>query len=105
MQVLNAPSREEVDKSHMSGSWLEIGVLSWRNIVRLSPFETIAWLGFLIKSIPVHLLFNSSVFQASYRFSKYDLPIVSEPFLHSGKYFTPGASLLNSGGLAIFDDK
>lgn len=105
MQVLNAPSREEVDKSHMRGSWLEIGVLSWRNIFRLSSFKTVAWLGFFISSIPVHLLFNSSVFQASYRFSHYDLAIVSEPFLHGGKYFTPGASLLNSGGLAIFEDK
>lgn len=67
MQVLNAPSREEVDQSHTRGSWLEIGVLSARNIFRLSPFKTIAWLGFLISSIPIHLLFNSAIFEASYR--------------------------------------
>lgn len=105
MQVLNAPSREEVDHSHARGSWLEIGVLSWRNILRLSPFKTIAWLGFLISSVPIHLLFNSAIFQASYRFSQYDLAIVSEQFLHGGNYFTPGASLLNSGGLTIYDAK
>jgi hypothetical protein len=28
MQVINAPSREEVDRSHQRGSCLEIGVLS-----------------------------------------------------------------------------
>lgn len=105
MQVLNAPSRKEVDKSHARGSWLEIGVLSGRNIFRLSPFKTIAWLGFLISSIPVHLLFNSAIFQSSYRFSRYDLAIASEPFLHGGKYLTPGASLLNSGGLTIYEAK
>lgn len=68
-----------------------------------SPFKTIAWLGFLISSVPIHLLFNSAIFQASYRFSHYDLAIVSEQFLHGGNYFTPGASLLNSGGLTIYD--
>lgn len=103
MQVLNAPSRKEVDQSHARGSWLEIGVLSGRNILRLSPFKTIAWLGFSISSVPIHLLFNSAIFQASYRFSQYDLAIVSERFLHGGNYFTPGASLLNSGGLTIYD--
>lgn len=103
MQVLNAPSREEVDRSHARGSWLEIGVLSGRNIFRLSPFKTIAWLGFLISSIPIHLLFNSAIFEASYRFSEYDLATASGPFLQGSNYFTPGASLLNSGGLTIYD--
>lgn len=99
MQILNAPSREEVDKSHARGSWLDIGVLSARNIFRLSPFKTMAWLGFLASSTPVHLLFNSTVFEASYRLSQYQLAIVAEPFLHGGHYYTPGASLLNSGGI------
>lgn len=31
------------------------------------------------------------------------MAIVSEPFLHGGKYSTPGASLWNSGGLTIYD--
>lgn len=101
MQVLNAPSREEVDKCHARGLWLEIGVLSWRNIVRVSPFKTIAWLGFFLSSIPIHLLFNSTIFQSSYRFSEYDLAIVAEPFINGGNYHTPGASLLNSGALFI----
>lgn len=101
IQVLNAPSREDVDKCHARGSWLEIGVLSSRNIFRLSRFKTIAWLGFFSSSIRIHLLFNSTIFQFSYNFSRHDLAIVAEPFLDGGKYLTPGASLLNSGGLTI----
>lgn len=104
MQILNAPSREEVVKSHTRGSWLEIGVLSGRNIFQLSPFKSMAWLGFLASSIPIHLLFNSTIFETSYRFSNYDLAIVAEPFLHGGHYYTPGASLLSSGGLNGYGD-
>lgn len=33
MQILNAPSREEVDEAHVMGSWLGIGVPSWRSVL------------------------------------------------------------------------
>lgn len=98
MQILSAPSREEVDKAHANGSWLEIGVLSARNMFRLSRFKILSWLGFLGTSIPIHLLFNSTVVQTSYRFSRYDTAIAAEPFIQQGAYRVPGASLLPSGG-------
>ncbi|KAI1847360.1 hypothetical protein JX266_006585 [Neoarthrinium moseri] len=39
MQILNAPTRDEVIEAHSRGSWLDIGVPSWRNDCyrRLSP--------------------------------------------------------------------
>jgi len=32
MQCLSAPTREEVDRAHASGRWLDIGILSTRNL-------------------------------------------------------------------------
>lgn len=101
MQILSAPSRREVDKAHAKGSWLEIGVLSGRNVFRSSRFKMLSWLGFLLTSIPVHLLFNSSVVQISYRSAHYDLAIAAEPFIQNGTYQSPGASLLASGGTRV----
>ncbi|KAI1344924.1 hypothetical protein F5Y15DRAFT_364206 [Xylariaceae sp. FL0016] len=40
MQVLNSPSREEVNEAHFRGSWLGIGVPSVRNAFRVSRFKT-----------------------------------------------------------------
>jgi hypothetical protein len=62
-QVLSSPSRAEVDVSHAQGRSLDIGVLSWRNVLRLSPFKTVAWIALLITSLPLHLLFNSAILQ------------------------------------------
>lgn len=44
-QVLSSPSRAEVDVSHARGRSLDVGVLSWRNALGLSPFKTVAWYG------------------------------------------------------------
>lgn len=67
MQVLNAPTREDVDRAHAKNRWLEIGVPSIRNILHLSRFKTIAWVLFNVTSIPIHLLFNSAIFQTDYQ--------------------------------------
>lgn len=67
MQVLNAPTREEVDRAHARNRWLEIGVPSVGNIFHVSSFKTTAWILFNLSSIPIHLLFNSAVFQTDYQ--------------------------------------
>jgi hypothetical protein len=36
MQLLAAPTREEVDKAHLKKRWLDIGVPSWRNLKSIS---------------------------------------------------------------------
>lgn len=44
MQVVCAPTRAEVDRAHAKGDWLDIGVLSIRNIRgRISRQRTIVW--------------------------------------------------------------
>lgn len=69
MQILNAPTRAEIDAAHAKGKWLEIGVSSARNALRVSKFKTCCWLGLLVSSIPIHLLFNSTVFETEREFS------------------------------------
>ena len=36
MQCLSAPTREEIDIAHAQGTWLDIGILSIRNLRRIS---------------------------------------------------------------------
>ncbi|RYC56619.1 hypothetical protein CHU98_g9592 [Xylaria longipes] len=93
MQILNAPSREELDNAHSKGSWLGIGVPSVRNGFLVSKFKTWCWIALLISSIPIHLLFNSIIFETDYRGSDFHLTIATEHFVQNGQYFNPGAIL------------
>ncbi|KAI0457198.1 hypothetical protein F5B21DRAFT_512771 [Xylaria acuta] len=95
MQILNAPSREELDNAHSKGSWLGIGVPSVRNSFLVSKFKTWCWIALLISSIPIHILFNAVIFETDYRDSDFRLTIATEEFVHNGPYFPPGASLFS----------
>lgn len=93
MQVLNSPSREEVDLQHARSSWLGIGVSSVHNAFRVSRFKTLCWVSLLLTSIPIHLLFNSTIFVTDYTGSSFDLGIGTEKLVNGGDYYPPGASL------------
>lgn len=93
MQVLNAPSRAELDSAHEKGSWLDIGVPSPRNAFRICRFKTIMWLLFFLSSIPIHLLFNSAIFSTDHRESRFSYFVFDESVLTGGAIFDPGASL------------
>ncbi|KAI8957866.1 hypothetical protein F5Y11DRAFT_352123 [Daldinia sp. FL1419] len=97
MQVLNSPSREELDAVHQKGSWMGIGIPSVRNAFRVSRFKTVCWGCLFISSIPIHLLFNSTIFETDYRGSDYHLTIASEGFLNGGSFYGPGGSLVQAG--------
>jgi len=62
MQCLSAPTREEVDRAHMKGAFLDIGVLSTRNLFRISKVRLLLWTVLSITSIPLHLIYNSVIF-------------------------------------------
>ncbi|KAI0436193.1 hypothetical protein F4803DRAFT_543152 [Xylaria telfairii] len=96
MQILNAPTREEIDAAHIRGMSLEIGVSSPYNLFKISKFRTFCWLGLLISSIPIHLFSNSTVFTTEHREGNHHLTIANEEFLNGGPYFPPGASLLSN---------
>ncbi|OTA91025.1 hypothetical protein M434DRAFT_33071 [Hypoxylon sp. CO27-5] len=96
--VINSPSRDEVNIAHLKGSWLGIGVPSARNVFHVSKFKTLCWIVLLASSIPIHLLFNSAIFETDHRESDFHLTIGTEEFINGGIFYPPGASLLPSGG-------
>lgn len=56
MQCLSAPNREEVDRAHAKGEWLDIGILSFRNLRRIARGRAVLWWLLVIPSVPLHLL-------------------------------------------------
>jgi uncharacterized protein DUF6536 len=97
MQVLNAPSRAEVDRIHAKNKSVEIGVPSLRNAFLLRKFKTFSWLVLAATSLPVHLFFNSAVFETDFQGKAWNLTIAAESFTNGGAFSGPGASLLNPG--------
>jgi len=56
MQCLSGPTREEVDKAHAQRYWLDIGVLSFRNLMRIAVRRRFLWFLLAMSSVPLHLL-------------------------------------------------
>lgn len=100
MQVLNSPTRAEVDAAHAKGKYVEIGVPSLSNVFALSKFKAVAWIVLVVFSLPVHMLLNSAVFEVDFHGKSWNLTIAAEPFVDGGEFFLPGASLAFPG----FDD-
>ncbi|KAF4490123.1 hypothetical protein CGGC5_v003932 [Colletotrichum fructicola Nara gc5] len=96
MQVLNAPTRSEVDAAHAQGRWVDIGVPSWRNAFILSRFKRLACLSLLLTSVPIHMIFNSSLFKIDKRMGDFHATIATEAFADGGSYFLPGVSMITS---------
>jgi hypothetical protein len=57
MQVLSSPTRAEVDTAHARGSWLDIGILSPRNLRGIAKKRAVLWLILAASSVPLHLLY------------------------------------------------
>jgi hypothetical protein len=56
MQCLSAPTRKELDRAHARQLWLDIGVLSPRNLKAISKSRRVRWLILGLSTIPLHLL-------------------------------------------------
>jgi len=56
MQCLSAPTRLELDRAHAKSKWLDIGILSFRNLVRIGRVRVLFWFLLAISSLPLHLL-------------------------------------------------
>ncbi|KAH0846554.1 hypothetical protein FOPE_12132 [Fonsecaea pedrosoi] len=93
MQCLCAPTREDVNRSHARGVYLDIGVPSVRNMRSISSHKLILWLALGLSSIPLHLMYNSA-FYKSLEANDYNLFFVTQDFI-DGKAFVPwkGASV------------
>ncbi|KAI0101532.1 hypothetical protein GGR51DRAFT_331731 [Nemania sp. FL0031] len=100
MQVLNSPSRSEINEAHRWLRSIDIGVPSIKNLQHVSYFKLTSWGIFLVSSIPIHLFFNSAIFHTAYRGSQWHLTIATEAFIKGAPYFPPGASLAPAGAAA-----
>ncbi|KAF4843180.1 hypothetical protein CGCSCA4_v008043 [Colletotrichum siamense] len=105
MQVLNAPSRQEVYAAHAQGYWVDIGIPSLWNVFNLSNFKSLAWFSLLLTSLPIHMLFNSSVFRIDDYAGDFHVTIATESFLEGGSYYLPGASLRMRDNYPLHVDK
>ena len=55
-QCLSAPTRSEIDAAHSRRRWMDIGIPSVRNLLRIKAERTYLWIAIGITSIPLHLL-------------------------------------------------
>lgn len=56
MQVLVAPTRQDIDEHHARKRWLDIGYISWRNILVLDKYRLVLLMILAITAIPFHLM-------------------------------------------------
>jgi hypothetical protein len=56
MQWLSAPTRADIDAAHAKGSWLDVGVLSVRNLVSFNYSRKVCWVLLSVSSLPLHLV-------------------------------------------------
>lgn len=56
MQCLSAPTRQDIDKAHRKGRWLDIGVQSLRNLRWTQRWKRAVWCLLGLSSLPLHLL-------------------------------------------------
>lgn len=64
MQILSAPTRSEINRAHLRGSWLDIGVFSFRNLTHIRKWRTVVWYLLAMSSTSLHLFYNSAIFSS-----------------------------------------
>lgn len=94
---ISSPSRQEIDLSHVWLRSLDIGIPSLRNLHRVSRFKFVGWFMFFVSSIPIHLLFNSAIFETTFLASDWHLTIATAAFTQGATFFPPGSSLALAG--------
>ena len=80
MQCMSSPSREDLNRAHAKGDWMDIGISGVRNLVRIRRLRAILWLLLACTSIPIHLLYNSTVFR-SLSTNTYEVVVANKDFL------------------------
>ncbi|KAF2500873.1 hypothetical protein BU16DRAFT_431906, partial [Lophium mytilinum] len=65
MQVLCSPTRKEVDRAHARGQYLNIGILSTRNLWSISKRRLALWWILALSSVPLHLFYNAAIFKVT----------------------------------------
>ena len=91
MQCLSSPTRKEVDAAHARKHWLSIGTPTIRNLYFVSKQKALLWLILAISSFPLHMFWNSTVFQTRMT-NNYLAVTITEDFLHGGSWEIPSGA-------------
>lgn len=75
MQVLCSPTRLDINKAHTTSNWLDVGLLSFRNLRAIPRKRAALSLILAFSSIPLHLFYNAAIFQIA-TFNEYSISIV-----------------------------
>ena len=92
MQCATAPTRSECDKAHARGKWLDVRVMSVRNLTKIGWRRPLIWGSLALSSTPIHLLYNSAVFKTTDN-NDYSAVIAGEDFLSASYNVTATDSL------------
>nr|XP_036587658.1 uncharacterized protein CTRU02_02574 [Colletotrichum truncatum]KAF6798600.1 hypothetical protein CTRU02_02574 [Colletotrichum truncatum] len=92
MQILVAPTREDIDKAHGRSQWMDIGVPSTRNLRFISCRRSVLWLLLAVIWVPFHLLSNSCVF-GIVPAVPWVTVLATESFVSGGDYYLPGIGM------------
>jgi hypothetical protein len=95
LRLLCSPTRDEIDLAHGEAKSLEIGAISLLNFRHIPVLNFILWLGFLLTSIPLHLIFNAAVFMTDTS-TQYNQALASEGILNEALWSVPGVADLDA---------
>ncbi|PUU75536.1 hypothetical protein B9Z19DRAFT_994073 [Tuber borchii] len=84
-QCLAAPTRSEIDAAHARRRWMDIGVPSIRNLFKIKRERRLLWIAIGFTSIPLHLLYNSTVY-TSLSGNQYFITAVTNDHFEPGTY-------------------
>lgn len=56
MQLLLAPSRNQINEAHAKQRWLEIGIPSYHNFRHMGLLNKLTWILLVLSSLPLHFL-------------------------------------------------
>lgn len=87
MQCLSAPTRQEIDREHAKRNWLDIGVLSTRNLGKISRKRLVLWCGLGLTSLPLHLLYDTSRFWVKKK--RFEAELLMRIISVTTQFFTP----------------
>ncbi|KAK5086690.1 hypothetical protein LTR05_003858 [Lithohypha guttulata] len=88
MQCLSSPTRSEVNAAHAKRKPLDIGIPSWKNLAHLQRWKGILWWLLCLSTLPLHLLWNSTLF-ATNGTNLFTWLAVDESFLSGASWQAP----------------
>ncbi|KAM0723366.1 hypothetical protein Q7P37_000352 [Cladosporium fusiforme] len=82
MQILVAPTRQQINEAHKERKWLQVGVPSVRNLPRIGWARRFLWVVMALSSLPVHFLYNAVVY-TTVPTNNYMWAVVDNSFLNN----------------------